>query len=85
LWICLNFDALVELWGLMQVLCLEQGELCKCGGKEVSSRSPDACNFFSNFHNAPCECEGGVVVLQAPCLRRAAVVDNGFDGGGGRV
>jgi hypothetical protein len=81
----LNFDALAELWGLVQVLCPEQGELCECGSKEVSSRSPDACNFFSNFHNAPRKCEGGAVTLQAPRLRGAAVVDDGSDGGGGRL
>jgi hypothetical protein len=69
----------------VQVLCPEQGELCECGSKEVSSRSPDACNFFSNFHNAPRKCEGGAVTLQAPRLRGAAVVDDGSDGGGGRL
>jgi hypothetical protein len=67
------------------VLCPKQGELCECSCKEVSSRSPDACNFFSNFHNVPCGCEGGDVALQAPRLLIVAVMDDGSNGGGGRL
>jgi hypothetical protein len=85
LWVFLNSDALAELWGLVQVLCPKQDELCEFGGKEVSSRSPNACNFFSNYHNAPRRCEGGVVALQTPCLRGATIVNDDSDRGGGRL